>query len=44
MREIVNGIFYVMRAGLPVASAAEGLAAVGDDLPLVCGLARRRAL
>jgi hypothetical protein len=30
--------------GLPVASAAEGLADVGDDLPLVCGLARRRAL
>ena len=40
MREIVNGIFYVMRAG----SAAKRLAAMGDDLPLVRHLARRRAL
>jgi hypothetical protein len=30
--------------GLPVATAAERLAAVGDDLPLVGRLARRRAL
>ena len=44
MREIVNGIFYVMRGGLPVAPAAERLAAMGDDLPLVRRLARRRAL
>jgi Putative transposase of IS4/5 family (DUF4096) len=37
MREIVNGIFYVMRAGCP--PAAERLAAMGDDLPLVRRLA-----
>jgi hypothetical protein len=30
--------------GLPVAPAAERLAAVGDDLPLVRRLAPRRAL
>ena len=30
--------------GLPVAPAAERLAAMGDDLPLVRRLARRRAL
>src|SRR6202158_1635052 len=30
--------------GLPVAPAAERLAAMGEDLPLVCRLARRRAL
>jgi hypothetical protein len=43
IREIVNGIFYVLRAGCP-AAAAERPTAVGDDLPLVCCLARRRAL
>ena len=42
MREIVNGIFYVMP--LPVAAAAERLATMGDDLPLVRRLARRRVL
>jgi Putative transposase of IS4/5 family (DUF4096) len=36
MREILNGIFYGMRA--------ERLANLGDDLPLVRRLARRRAL
>ena len=40
MREIINGIFYVMLAGLPVAPAAERPAAMGDDLPLVRRLAR----
>ena len=44
MREIINGTFYVVRAGCPVAPAAERLAAMGDDLPLICRLARRRAL
>jgi hypothetical protein len=42
MREIINGIFYVIR--LPVAAGTEGLATVGDDLPLVRRLARRREL
>jgi Putative transposase of IS4/5 family (DUF4096) len=36
MREIVNGIFYVMRAGC-------AWRLMGDDLPLVRRLARRRA-
>jgi len=40
MREIINGIFYVMRAGPSVAAAAERLSPVGDDLPLVRRLAR----
>jgi len=44
MREIVNGIFYVMAGGLPVATAAERPAAMGDNLPLVCHLAQRREL
>ena len=35
MREIVNGIFYVMRAGLPVAAAAERLATLGHDALVV---------
>ena len=35
MREIVNGIFYVMRAGCPWAAGSERPAAVGNDLPLV---------
>jgi putative transposase of IS4/5 family DUF4096 len=34
MREIINGIFYVMRSG--VASAAERFAALEHGLPLVC--------
>jgi len=42
MREILNGIFYVMRAGCPWRLLPN--AAMGDDLPLVCRLARRRVL
>jgi hypothetical protein len=41
MREILSGIYA---GGLPVAAAAEGLAAMGDDLPLVRRLAGRGAL
>jgi hypothetical protein len=41
MREILNGIFYVV---LPVAPATERLTAMGNDLSLVCRLARSRAL
>jgi Putative transposase of IS4/5 family (DUF4096) len=44
MREIVNGIFYVTRAGCPWRLTSQRPAAVGDDLPLVRRLARRRAL
>ena len=43
MREIVNGIFYVMRSGCPW-RLVQRPAAAGDDLPLVRRLARRRAL
>jgi hypothetical protein len=39
MREILNGIFYVV--ALPVAPGTERLTAKGDDLPLVCRLARQ---
>jgi putative transposase len=44
MREIVNGIFYVMRAGCPWRLLPKDLPPWGDDLPLVRHLARRRAL
>jgi transposase len=44
MREIVNGIFYVMRAGCPWRLLPMDLPPWGDDLPLVRHLARRRAL
>jgi transposase len=44
MREIVNGIFYVMRAGCPWRLMPSDLPPWGDDLPLVRRLARRRAL
>ena len=36
MREIINGIFYVMRSGCPWRSLAKRLAAVEHDLSLVC--------
>ncbi len=44
MREIINGIFYVMRAGCPWRLLPKDLPPWGDDLPLVRHLARRRAL
>ena len=44
MREIINGIFYVTRAGLPLAVAAYRPAALGYDLSLVCSAARRWTL
>jgi hypothetical protein len=43
MREIVNGIFYVTRPAA-LGACCERLAALGDDLPLVRRLARRRAV
>jgi transposase len=42
MREIVNGIFYVMRAGCPWRLLPNDLPP-WDDLPLVRRLARRWA-
>ena len=44
MREIINGIFYVMRSGMPVAAAAKRSAALEHDLSLVCDVPRRRPL
>ena len=44
MREIVQWDILPDAGGLPVAAGAERPAAVGDDLPLVRRLARRRAL
>src|SRR5262252_1164607 len=44
MREIVQWDILRDAGGLPVAASAERPAAVGDDLPLVRRLARRRAL
>jgi transposase len=44
MREIVNGIFYVMRAGCQWRLLPNDLPPWGDDLPLVRRLARRRVL
>jgi transposase len=44
MREIVNGIFYVMRAGCAWRLMPSDLPPLGDDLPLVRRLARRRVL
>ena len=43
MREIVNGIFCVMRAGCPWRLLPNEFRH-GNDLPLVRHLARRRAL
>ena len=44
MREIVKRHLLCHAGGLPLAAGAERLAAVGDDLPLVRDVARRRAL
>ena len=42
MREIVNGIFYVIAGWLPLALAAKRFATVGHDLSLVRQVPRRR--
>jgi len=44
MREILNGIFYVVRAGCPWRLLPNDLPPWRDGIPLVCRLARRRTL
>jgi transposase len=44
MREILNGIFYVVRAGCPWRLLPNDLPPLETIYPLVCRLARRRAL
>ena len=42
--QLINGIFYVMRAGCPWRLLPSGFAAVEHDLSLVCDVPRRESL
>src|SRR6185312_907852 len=41
-RELINGVFYVLRGGIPWRLIAQRSAALADRLSLVRGLARQR--